>query len=91
MERFSQPVLRVESDSGHMSSDEELSDWREENLEFTREMILSRKKVDRRMVDIYKLKKVHETMGAAKNFKSTLEAIIPSLEVPLASELLEHS
>ena len=77
---------------GHSSSDEELSDWRKEDLNFTMGMIKSEKKVDRRMVDIYRLKKLHQHMGNAKNFASTMQALKPENSIdPLGLDIFDHS
>ena len=60
MDRFSQPVLRETSCSDNTSTDEELSDWRLEDKEFARGMIRSNDVVDQRMIDIFRIRKLHE-------------------------------
>lgn len=42
VDKFSQPLIRESSNSGETSIDDELSDWRKEDMEFTRKMINSK-------------------------------------------------
>lgn len=42
VDKFSQPLIRESSNSGETSIDDELSDCRKEDMEFTRKMINSK-------------------------------------------------
>ena len=48
---------------GETSSDNELSDWRDEDMDFAKSMIFSHDRVDQRLIDLFKLKRVHLTTG----------------------------
>ena len=57
---MSQMVLRESSNFEETSDDEELSDWGLDDLRFANKLAKSKETVDKRLVDIYMLKKAHE-------------------------------
>lgn len=59
VDNFSQPVLRESTDIDQTSSDEELSDWRHEDIELIKSMTHSHNAADKRFISIFKLKRAH--------------------------------
>ena len=53
-------VLRESSDMGKTSSDDELSDYRKEDMLFAREMMHSKDGVDQRLISTYKMTKAFQ-------------------------------
>ena len=61
VDKMSELVLRQSSESSASSSeDDELSDFRQENMEFARKMLTSKNQIDKRLINLYKIHKVHQ-------------------------------
>ena len=57
---MSQMVIRESSNFEDTSDDEELSDWGKDDLHYANQLIKSKDKVDKRLVDIHMLKMSHQ-------------------------------
>ena len=66
-------VLHESTDMDVSSSDDELSDFRKEDMEFARNMICSKSLIDRRLLTLYKLDKAHRKVQG-----SGVEYILPA-------------
>ncbi len=58
--KMSQMILRESSDS-ETSADDELEDKQQNDVRYVRKMILSKSKVDQRLIKLYKLRKADKT------------------------------
>ena len=56
---MSQMVIRESSNSEYTSDDEELSDWGKDDLNYVNQLVKSKDKVDKRLIDIHMLKRSH--------------------------------
>ena len=57
MDKMSQMVIRESSNLDETSSDSDLSDWQNDNMDYAKRMVLSSSKVDARLINLYRLKK----------------------------------
>ena len=62
---MSQMIIRESSDGMNsqergQSSDNNLSDWQQDNMDYATKMIKSSRKVDRRLIDLYMLKRADQ-------------------------------
>ena len=53
-------VIRESSNSEYTSADDELSDWGKDDLNYVNQLVKSKDKVDKRLVDIHMLKRSHQ-------------------------------
>ena len=56
---MSQMLIRESSNFEETSDDEELSDWGKDDLKYANKLALSTDRVDRRLIDLYMIKKAH--------------------------------
>ena len=60
VDKLSQPIIRESSNLDDTSSDNELSDWERDNMDYVGKMTKSSDKVDKRLVDLYRMRKAQE-------------------------------
>ena len=60
MDKMSQMVIRESSNFEETSSDDELSDWGGDNMMYAYSMLMSRNKVDNRLIDLYRIRKASQ-------------------------------
>ena len=56
VDRMSQMVIRESSNLDETSSDNELSDWQNDNMDYAKRMVTSSNKVDSRLINLYRLR-----------------------------------
>ena len=69
VDKFSQPIIRESSNLEETSSDNELSDWQRDDMDNVGRMTRSSDKVDKRLVEIYRIRKAQE-LGLHMGFKN---------------------
>ena len=57
IDKFSQLIIRESSDLVNTTSDAQLSDWQREDMTFTKKMTLSQDPFDKRLVQLYKIRR----------------------------------
>ena len=56
---MSQMVIRESSNLEETSTDNELSDWQRDNMEYVKKMTESNNKVDLKLLNLYRIRKAH--------------------------------
>ena len=56
VDRMSQMVIRESSNLDETSTDDELSDWQNDNMDYAKRMVQSSSKVDNRLINLYRLR-----------------------------------
>lgn len=60
VDKMSQLMIRESSNLEETSSDAELSDWGNDDMHYVKRMFESSNKVDKRFIDMYKIRKAHQ-------------------------------
>ena len=60
VDKMSQLIIRESTDFDESSADSELSDWQKDNMDYVRRMASSRDLVDKRLTNIYMIRKAHQ-------------------------------
>ena len=60
VDQFSQMVLRESSDAGDTSEDDELEEFRDEDMTYAKSMMASKDVIDQRLINMYKMQKSHQ-------------------------------
>mmetsp|Transcript_10913 Transcript_10913/g.14719 ORF Transcript_10913/g.14719 Transcript_10913/m.14719 type:complete len:113 (+) Transcript_10913:1421-1759(+) len=81
VDKFSQLVIRESSEHAGTSDDDELSDWADRPLDFIKRMQRSKNHIDRRFLDIFKLRLQDQGMAEKTRFETPEEVDLS--QVPL--------
>ena len=74
---MSQLMIRESSNLEETSSDAELSDFHKDDMQYIKRMYESSNKVDKRFIDLYKIRKAHQ-LGIHIGFKD--KAVVGELK-----------
>ena len=80
IDKYSQLIIRESSDLCNTSSDAQLSDWQREDMRFTKRMTLSQNLVDKRLVNLFKIRRA-ETRKDIEAVIAEEEAEQPSASI----------
>ena len=84
--------MRESDDLAKTSSDTELSDWKQEDIRFTERMTLSKNPSDKRMINLYKIRRAETTRKIEACKTENMKEVEPehqSMSI-LPSQLLEE-
>lgn len=69
VDKMSQMVIRESSNLEETSSDNDLSDWQRDNMDYVKKMTDSNNKVDKKLLNLYRIRKAHQ-LGIHLGFTS---------------------
>ena len=68
-DKFSQLIIREDSDQKISSSDANLSDWGQQDMHILKRMTISKEKTDKRFLNLYKIRRAMCLLSSAEPLK----------------------